>query len=270
MKCYKAQTCSMETPATVHDVSSLGTFIFSTISSKQSCLPAKKKSAFTECKSWICNTVFRVVYCKPVSGQWHLWCDWGVEKLLFWQFVKTKPLFLHLRRPKCHQWFNFAIKHGWDFPELNENLWKFPPENYRTKWRSWWRIIYIWGIFQHMFTLEGTCCLCHSHLGSLHRWLAILGLDSLRESWDKTIHFYFRLHSEAIRHFSTSAQMCRAVSAFLHRFWCWSIQHSGSTEQLQDLWLTLGNAGDPLKSGSPAHWNKGDGWFLIKHQKKSS
>ena len=138
------------------------------------------------------------------------------------------------------------------------------------------KIIYIWGIFQHMFTLEGTCCLCHSkHLGSLHRWLAILGLDSLRESWDKTLHFYIRLHSELLSDIETSAQMCRVHRA-VWEFVCISLdvdrssilQHSvaaesGSTEQLQDLWpLDPWQCWGQTKKRVPCPLKQGRfGWF---------
>ena len=209
-----------------------------------------------------------------------LWCDWGVEKLLFWhEFVKTKPLFLHLRRPKCHQWFNFAIKHGWDFPELNLKIY----ESFHR------RIIELNGGLDE----ESSICLYMGNFPaktSLH-WKVLTAfvtpniLAPCIADWrylvltacanhETKLSIYIFGSILKLSDIETSAQMCRQCVSFFASVWMLidPAFRSGSTEQLQDLWPTLDNAGDKPKSGSPAHWNKGDGWFdkTSKNIKKSS
>lgn len=68
----------------------------------------------------------------------------------------------------------------------------------------------------------------------------------------------------------TSAQMCRAVSAFLHRFGCWSIQHSdrGARSNYRIYGLPLTMLGTNQKAG-PLPIETREMVGLIKHQKIS-
>lgn len=71
MKCYERlfHMCHGNSGNGPADVTRHLHFLYDQLKAK---LPSKEKERFyAECKSWICNTVFRVVYCKPVSGQWH-------------------------------------------------------------------------------------------------------------------------------------------------------------------------------------------------------
>lgn len=160
-----------------------------------------------------------------------LWCDWGVEKLLFWhEFVKTKPLFLHLRRPKCHQWFNFAIKHGWDFPELFLKIY----ESFHR------RIIELNGGLDENHLYMGNFP-AHVYTGgyllplSLQTSWLPASLTGDTWSWQparimrQNSPFLYSAPFWTIRHWDISPDVQSAQSSVricLHRFGCWSIQHS--------------------------------------------